>query len=341
MRSKVLSRRDVALGSAAFGAASAFAPFTGAASAASIGVIEKPKLNLGLAVPATTFLPIYVAAEKIWKDQGLDIQVVSFRGDAEVSQALAGDSIDIAVQSVDGLVNLIVANQPAIGFFAGFNQADFAWSAKPSIKTWADLKGGKLVGVSTFGSLTHQLTVYALQKAGVDPAHDVRFVQAGPAGGRFQALKSGRLDAAILSAPYKWMADEQGLTSLGGQAKDVSPNWPKHEIVAKVGFLDKNPGTAKAFLRSHVAAIRLARAQPEMAIEILARNLKYSTAYAKQAYEDVIGGFDERGRLPDASMSTFWDIMTKSNEVKAPWPNEKILDDRFVASFASWAPSAG
>jgi NitT/TauT family transport system substrate-binding protein len=340
MQSKFPSRRFVMLGSAALGATSALAPFAREAFAQAGGKIEKPKLDLGLAVPATTFLPIYVAAEKIWKDQGLDVQVVSFRGDAEVSQALAGDSIDVAVQSVDGLVSLIQANQQAIGFYAGFNQADFAWSAKPSIKKWTDLKGGKLVGVSTFGSLTHQLTVYALQKNGVDPAHDVRFVQAGPAGGRFQALKSGRLDAAILSAPYKWMADEQGLTSLGGQAEDVSPNWPKHEFVAKTSFLDKNPGTVKALLRSHVAAIRMARAQPEVAIEILARNLKYSNAYAKQAYDDVIGGFDERGRLPETSMKAFWDIMVKSNEVKTPWSDDRILDDRFVNSFASWAPPA-
>ena len=109
------------------------------------GKIEKPKLTLGLAVPAASFLPVYVAAARTWKEQGLEVEIVSFRGDAEVSQAMAGGSLDLSLQSLDGLINLIVANQPVKGFYAGFHQADFAWLAQASIKTWADLKGGRMI----------------------------------------------------------------------------------------------------------------------------------------------------------------------------------------------------
>ena len=87
------------------------------------GKIEKPKLTLGLAVPAASFLPVYVAAARTWKEQGLEVEIVSFRGDAEVSQAMAGGSLDLSLQSLDGLINLIVANQPVKGFYAGFHQA--------------------------------------------------------------------------------------------------------------------------------------------------------------------------------------------------------------------------
>src|SRR5882757_8072405 len=127
------------------------------------GQIEKRKLTLGLAVPAASFLPVYVAAARTWKEQGLEVEIVSFRGDAEVSQAMAGGSLDLSLQSFDGLINLIVANQPVKGFYAGFHQADFAWLAQSSVKDWKDLKGGT-VGVSTFGSLTDQLTRYVLRK---------------------------------------------------------------------------------------------------------------------------------------------------------------------------------
>ena len=43
----------------------------------------------------------------------------AFRGDAEVSQALVGGSIEISVQSGDGLVNLIYTGQSVIAFYAG------------------------------------------------------------------------------------------------------------------------------------------------------------------------------------------------------------------------------
>src|ERR1700704_3293926 len=88
------------------------------------GQIEKRKLTLGLAVPAASFLPVYVAAARTWKEQGVEGEIVSFRGDAEVSQAMAGGSLDLSLQSFDGLINLIVANQAVKGFYAGFHQAD-------------------------------------------------------------------------------------------------------------------------------------------------------------------------------------------------------------------------
>ena len=85
-----------------------------------LGKLEKTSLRIGLPVEATSFLPVYVAQAKTWAAQGLDVQLVSFRGDAEVSQALAGDSTDINVQSTNGLINMINAGQPVTGFYAGF-----------------------------------------------------------------------------------------------------------------------------------------------------------------------------------------------------------------------------
>src|SRR5579871_5726257 len=220
--------------------------------------LEKPKLTLGLAVPAASFLPVYLAAARTWKEQGLSVEIVSFRGDAEVSQAMAGGSLDLSLQSLDGLINLINSNQPVKGFYAGFHQADFAWLAQPSIKTWADLKGGT-IGVSTFGSLTDELTRYVLHKHGLKPETDVSVVQAGPSATSIQLLRSGRLLAAIQSAPTKWVAEDLGLTVLGTQAKEIAPQWPKHIFVARSQFLDAYPNTVQAFLRAHVAAIPLAR----------------------------------------------------------------------------------
>jgi NitT/TauT family transport system substrate-binding protein len=311
---------------------------SGASRAAEIGKPEKAKLTLGLAVPAASFLPVYVAKARTWKEQGLDIEIISFRGDAEVSQALAGDSIDLSLQSLDGLINLIISNQPVKGFYAGFHQADFAWMAQKTVKDWSGLKGGQ-IGVSTYGSLTDQLTRYALRKHGLEPEKDVQVVQAGPSASSIQALKSGRLLAAIQSAPTKWVAEDAGLTVLGTQAKDVAPQWPKHAYLAKTAFIEKNPNTLKAFLRAHVAAIRLAKAERAMAVKLLIDNIKYQPDYAARAYDEVMPGFDERGHLPDQKfMDIFWQIEMSGGEVKEPWPESKLLDDRFIKTFADWAP---
>ena len=86
--------------------------------------------------------------------------------------------------------------------------------AQPRIKQWTDLKGGT-AGVSTYGSLTDQLTRYILKRNGLEPEKDVQIVQAGTTASMLQALKAGRLALAILSPPFKWMAQEAGFTQLG------------------------------------------------------------------------------------------------------------------------------
>jgi NitT/TauT family transport system substrate-binding protein len=289
-------------------------------------------------VPAASFLPVYVAAARTWKDAGLEVEIVSFRGDAEVSQAMAGGSLDLSLQSLDGLINLINSNQPVKGFYAGFHQADFAWLAQPSIKTWADLKGGTM-GVSTFGSLTDQLTRYVLRKHGLKPETDVRIMQAGPSATSIQLLRSGRLLAAIQSAPTKWVAEDLGLTVLGTQEKEIAPQWPKHSFVARSKFLDENPQTLRAFLRAHVAAIRLARADRALAVKVLVDQVKYQASYAARAYDENLPAFDERGRLPDDKyMDIFWSIVIAAGTVPEPWPAARLLDDRFIGTFADWAP---
>jgi NitT/TauT family transport system substrate-binding protein len=304
------------------------------ALAAPPGPLEKSRLTLGIPLDAASFTPVYVAAARTFKPLGLDIEVISFRGDAEVAQALAGNSVDLSLQSLDGLINLINAGQGVQGFYAGFYQSDFAWLAQPKIKQWKDLKGGT-AGVSTFGSLTDQLTRYILRHNGLEPEKDVQIVQAGTTASMLQALKAGRLTLAILSPPFKWMAQEAGFTRLGAQT-DIAPQWPKHAYLAKTRFIDDNPNTLRAFLRAHVAALRLARAEPATTVDILVERLKWTKNYAQRAYEETMPAYDERGRLPQANMDVFWSIEIAGGAVKEAWPDAKLIDDRFIKSFAEW-----
>jgi len=298
---------------------------------------EKPSLKMGIPVDAASFLPVYVAAAHTWADQGLDVSLVSFRGGAEAKQALAGDSLDLIYDSPTGVISMIGANQPVMGIFAGCNQTDFSWLAKPSVKSWNDLRGGTL-GISTFGTGTDSLTRFVLQKHRLDPEKDVQIVQAGGSPSAYQAMKAGRLVAACLAAPFKWQAQEDGFTLLGTQASEVSPQWPEHMLYAKTSFIDQNPNTLRALLRGLVAAIRLARANRDLAVAVMADRLKYAPNWAVRAYEEAMPGFDEHGGFPEKWMPVFWKITIQEGYVTAPWPESRFFDRRFIDSFRIWAP---
>ena len=298
---------------------------------------EKRKIAVGMSTAGFDYFPVYVAASETWKRSGLAGEATAFRGDAEVAQALAGGSIDIAAASMNALVTLVAAGQKVKAFYSGMNQANFAWYAQPATKSFAALKG-KLVGTANPGSLTDSLTRHVLKRHGLDPARDVRFTASGGAPPSWQALKAGRLDLAILSPPFKWRAEEEGFTRLATQAQDVAPHWPKVLYMAREEFIAANPNTIAAFLAAHVLALRFAADQPERAAAVMVRAIKYAPADARRALAESLADCDERGRLPADSMPVFWQIAVENRDADAALPEEKYFDRRFVGSFAAWAP---
>jgi NitT/TauT family transport system substrate-binding protein len=298
---------------------------------------ERTTIRIGLPVDASTFLPVYLAAERTAQEEGLTIEIYAFRGDAEVAQALAADSVDVDVASVNNLINMLTAGQPVTGFYAGFHQASFSWHVRPETRGWADLRG-KGAGVTTYGSLTDFLTRYALRKHGLEPERDVPILQVGPTSQALAALKGGRIELAIWAPPSSFAFEDEGYPRLSTQAAEVSEQWPQHIYFAKERFLADHPNTMRALLRAHVKAIRLAKADREAAVSTLVRALKFERSPTERTYDAIIEGFDERGLLPTRAMPVFWEIAVAAGDVTEPWPEAKLLDRRYVDTFDQWAP---
>lgn len=326
-----MSRRALLAGGASAGL------MLGARHARAAGGPEKPTIAVGMSTAGFDYFPVYVAASETWKAHGLAGEATAFRSDAEVSQALAGGSIDIAAASMNAIVTLISAGQKVKAFYSGMNQANFEWFAQPSTKSFADLKG-KLVGTANPGSLTDSLTRHVLKRHGLDPAKDVQFTASGGAPASYQALKAKRLDLAILSPPFKWRAEEEGFTKLATQGQDVAPHWPKVLFIAREEFIEKNPATLRAFLAAHVEALRLAAREPARAAAVMVREIKYDPANAERALKESLADCDERGGLPVDSMPAFWSIAIDNKDADSAWPEARYFDRRFVDSFAEWAP---
>jgi ABC-type nitrate/sulfonate/bicarbonate transport system substrate-binding protein len=114
-------------------------------------------LRVGKAVAeAFSFVPLDIGMRKgFFAKQGLDIEAIAFTGDARMQQAMASDSLDIALGSGPAMA-FIVKGAPikAVAAMAG-PPLLLAIVVRPDgPKTPADLKGKK-ISVSTAGSLTY------------------------------------------------------------------------------------------------------------------------------------------------------------------------------------------
>ena len=129
------------------------------------------KLRVGKAVPeAFSFVPLDIGMRKgFFAKNGLEIESIAFAGDARMQQAMASDSLDIALGSGPAMA-FIVKGAPvkAVAAMAG-PPLLLAIVVRPDgPKTVADLKGKK-ISVSTAGSLTYWLVSETSRRQGWGP----------------------------------------------------------------------------------------------------------------------------------------------------------------------------
>jgi len=142
-----------------------------------------------------------------------------------------------------------------LGFGHGDHQAGFLASlASSGIKTIADLRG-KTVSVTGIGTSYDFLLRSALEKAGLDPAHDVKIVPVPYPQAR-GALQQGQVDAALMLAiDYARLSAQEDVNVIATTAELAgAPIEITGVVVARNDWLKDNHEAAVRFLAGLVEA---------------------------------------------------------------------------------------
>ena len=294
-------------------------------------------LRVGLVDHAVHYLPLYVAAEGFFAEEGVDAQLAVMAGGTRVAAALAAGSIDVASMALDSTLAAIRGGHGIRAFYAPRMAIALSWFARAGIGGWPDLRG-RTIGVSSFASRTDMVTRYALRRRGLEPGVDVKVIQLGDAATRLAALRSGRVDAVILHPPATYAAEALRLSLLGTSETEFGGVWPDTIFNARERTLAEQPAALRAFLRAYVRGVRRARADRDGSIALLVARLKYSRADAERVYAEVLPSLDESGALLPLALADFWKITAASSDLTEPWPEARFFDRRFVDTFEEWAP---
>jgi NitT/TauT family transport system substrate-binding protein len=299
---------------------------------------EKPDVTVGLPVTTSTFIPLYLAeTEGFFKEEGLNVQLVAFKGGTDLVRGMVAGAVDVGVGALSEALVGVETKQGVKVFYGGLNMAVFDWYAVPKIKSLAEAKGARF-GVTTFGSSTDFLTRYALTTHNIDPKKDVRIIQGGGSAARLAAMDAGQLDVNIFATPEKFLAADQGYRMIMSQ-KEIAEDYPFHVFYARQDFLQASPNTIKALLRAYVKGVRFAKSNKERAVDVLVQKVGFEKKYADRGYDDFIGAIFEDGRLPsEAGMKAFWDMGIQSGTYKEVWPLDRFWDPTYVNSFNQWKP---
>jgi NitT/TauT family transport system substrate-binding protein len=138
----------------------------------------------------------------IFKNHGLDVQLVYTRGGNAAMQAMVGGAVDYAATALDVAIQYYANVRADIRRFAVTGRLPlFAVVTAPKtasqIQSIKDLEG-RTVGVTALGTADHALTLYLLKRAGAD-ARKVQFATMGV--NLLEALRQGQIDVGLVQEP--------------------------------------------------------------------------------------------------------------------------------------------
>jgi NitT/TauT family transport system substrate-binding protein len=297
---------------------------------------ERPTIRVGIPVAASTFLPLFLAEEEgLFEDEGVSVEIVTFRGGSDLVRAVVAGSVEIGLTSLAGVTVGISAGQPLKAFWAGYNFPIFDWYAVPSLTSVADVKG-KRFGVTTYGSSTDFLTRYILTANGLDPDKDVSIVQGGNSATRLAAMQAGQLDVNIFNPPETFIAEDRGYRLLLRQ-RSLADDYPFHVFFSTESYIADHPDIIRSLLRAHVRGVRLAKSDRERAVKWLASRV--GGEYAERTYDAFVPDIQEDGHLPSKKgLDVFFDMGVQAGRFDSKWPVEKYWISTFRDTMNEWLP---
>lgn len=232
------------------------------------------------AVPSTTSIALQVAADQgFFEEEGINAEIVTFTSGSASEQAMLTGEVDfggggvgnsLLIESAgEGVTNLaLFQERPIFTFVVREDLAD-------EITSVEDLEG-RIVGISSPGSLTDFFARLTLMSAGLDPDSDVDLVGTGGPSGHLAAMEADQVEVQLTWEPGTTQLTE--ITGAGEILLDLRTDDAPPEIQALVGSslqaldstVEADPELAEAVTRAVVKADKAIADDPAVLAESLA-----------------------------------------------------------------------
>jgi NitT/TauT family transport system substrate-binding protein len=229
-------------------------------------------------------LPAWMAKEAgIFIKNGLDVQLVYFRGGTITAMALVARETPISQVSGPPIVSAVLKGADAVVIAGGNVVSEYWLMSRPEIKTAEQLKGGS-IAIANFGGQADSISRIALQRLGLTPMKDVAIVQVGTVPERLSALQSGKVQAAMLNTPDNVAAQKRGFYSL----MNVRLPYQGVGVSTTRTFIRENPDIVRRYVKSQIEAVHRFKTDREGGIRVLAKYLASADKeILERTYDDI------------------------------------------------------
>ena len=291
------------------------------------------RVRIGLSSFTPINAAVWIAEDKgLFKKYGIDPEVILIGGASAggVSSLIAGD-----VQFLAGAGGAVVS--------AGLNGADVVMiasivnrgvqrvMARSDIRKAEELRG-KRIGITRLGAASHLVLLMMLRAWGMTAA-DVQTMQIGSSPAMMAALEKGGIDAAVLTEPTFFFAEDQGYRVLADLA-DMDIYYLHSMIDTTRGYIRTHRDVALRFLRGYIEGIAFFKNNRKESIEVLAKKLRTApsqTKYLERSHALYSSGYFEN--TPYVSLrgvNTLLEFLGKDNPKARTADPRSFIDNSLV-----------
>jgi NitT/TauT family transport system substrate-binding protein len=283
------------------------------------------------------FSLVIAQKEGYFKEEGLNVELLSIRGEIAIRTVLAGE-VDFFTNAGSALAGA-VRGVPVRIVTVFQDKPSWDLIAQPDIKSVAQLRGKNIGVMSPEGSLA-VVAREMLRKNGLDPQKDVNLVTMGGDDVRYPALQTKSIQATLFNTALSIKAQKDGFSKLGN-ASDYA-NLIEGGLATSQDMIKQNPERILRFVRGALKGLNYYVAKREPAIKYMMDTMRMKDRELVSAIYDLLTPLALReGFSDDKALQSMIDDMKKTTKVQRDIKVPDIFDLSFVKKVTQELKASG
>jgi NitT/TauT family transport system substrate-binding protein len=296
-----------------------------------------------------SYMPIYVGrAKEFFKEAGIELELVVTRGDGPDVQALMAKEVEFVATPPHHLYTLYLQNRKLLGICGilgrcGINMVISRDAAaernvsedSPFEKKLAALKG-LTFGISTPGSLTYNMGLYYILRAGLKPQEDAKVVGTGVGTAALAAMSNKIANASMFPSPTADEAVARGFaTWLINNTRGQDPDLKEflHAVVyVRPDYLSENADLCKRMIGAMVKSSRWIKSQP---VDEVAKAVRpFFSSLDEKVFASALGNVREAvipdGKMTAAASEAYQKVLLMTGHLKSAVAFDSVFTNQYL-----------
>jgi NitT/TauT family transport system substrate-binding protein len=293
------------------------------------------KIRVGLSSVSATNGSIWVAEDKgLFRKHGIDVEVIVVGGGGArvVSSLVAGD-LHFSVGGGEGSVRSQLRGADTVIAASSLSKGLQRIMARPEIKNYQELKGRR-IGITQYGSAAHLVLLLMLKKWNMR-TDQVQILQVGSSPAMLASLDKGGIDAAVLTLPTFFVAEDRGYRTVGDPiTMDIF--YLQNTLESTRGFLRKNRDGSLRFMRGYIEGIAYFKKNKSESLDVMRKKLRIQSEqerdnrYLEQSYNLLANAYNDIPYPALKSVQTIIDKVAEDEPKVKERDVKSFVDDSFI-----------